>query len=275
MFVHFAFGQLGKQGKAREQTARVIESILSQRRLLISPCTEFVPAFPPPATRRIPTEAFKLDKDNEGRQVISAEMNLARLNRLPIAREIDYLPVAVPMICFTHPSFNKLRNSPLQNEYGRLGLVFTDDFLRSSGLRPVAYYSEGSLWNDPLIRKWNTLQFQKRFQEARLLEKEILTYRKPAAYFGSFANQTMMKITTTQEGTKLEHCHKYDRYGIDYDFKAEREFRIAFDEGIDYLCFDDSDLHMVIVPDLDSKARIEGYFSREWTRMPKVFLYPS
>jgi hypothetical protein len=154
-------------------------------------------------------------------------------------------------------------------------LVFTDKFLRSSGVRPVAYYSEDSLWNDPLIRRWNTLHFQKRFQEARLLVKEIVTYRKPAAYFRSFANQTMMKIATTPEGTQLGHCHKYDGYRVGYHFSGEREFRIAFEEGIDYLCFTESDLYMLIVPDLDSKAQIEEYFSKQWTQIPLVNVYPT
>ena len=76
------------------------------------------------------------------------------------------------------------------------------------------------------------------------------------------------------EGMKLEHCRKYDRYRIDYDFRAEREFRIAFEEGIDYLRFTESDLLMLIVPDLDSKAQMEEYFSKQWKRSPLINVYP-
>jgi len=275
MFIHFAFGQLGKQGKTREQIERVVGSILSERRLLVSRCTEFIPALPIPGAKRIPPEKFSLAKDDEGRQVVSAQIDLARWNQLPDATDITYLPVLVPMICFTQASFSKLRNSPHQREYGRLGLVLTDKFLRSNGLRHVVYYSEDSLWNDPLIRQWNNYHLNKCPEKARLLEKEILMYRKPATYFRSFADQTTMKIATTSAGTKLEHCHKYDRYRIDYDFRAEREFRIAFEEGIDYLCFKESDLYMLIVPDLDSKVEIEKYLSKEWRRLPLVFVYPT
>jgi hypothetical protein len=154
---------------------------------------------PLPGAKRIPQDKFNLAKDDEGRQCVSAQIDLTRWNQLADDSDITYLPVLVPMICFTKVSFNKLRHSPHQGEY-----------------------SEDSLWNDPLIRQWNNYHLQKCPQKARLLEKEILMYRKPATYFRSFANQTTMKISTDLEGMKLEHCRKYDRYRIDYDFRAER-----------------------------------------------------
>jgi len=54
MFIHFAFGTLGKRGKIEEQTEAIIQYILKEKRLKASKCKEFIPAFPMLGAKRIP-----------------------------------------------------------------------------------------------------------------------------------------------------------------------------------------------------------------------------
>lgn len=274
MLIHFVFGQLGKQGNTEEQTRLVIENILAEKRLLISQCTEFIPALPLAGAKKIPSKMFDVAKDEDGQGVVSATIETKKVHQLPDDTEIVYLPVTVSMICFIQIAFNQLISSPHSQEYGKFGLVFEKGFLRSEGVQPVGYYTEQSLWNDPFINQWSNSRNSKDSTKKHKLQKEITLYRKPATYFPSFAEQTMMKVAKNAKGTILEHCHKYDRYKTGYDFRNEQEYRIAFEESQDYMYFTEKDLYMIITPDSVAKSKIDSYLSKEWDHLPLVKVFP-
>lgn len=274
MFIHFAFGSLGKQGKTEEQTKRVIELILRGKRLLVSKCKEFIPAYPKKGVKRIPPEMFKVTGDGEASATFYPKEDPDWLSKLPNDTAIHYLPMDVPIICFIRISFNQLKSSSHSTEYGKFGLVVVDGFLKSKGIKPVFYYTESSLWNDGLIKRWNFNQNKMSSKDKTDLEREILSYRKPATLFPTFKESVTMKLTRASEGTTLEYL-TYDRYPDNYDFTKEKEHRIVFDKGIDYLCFDEGDLFMVITPDLKAKGEVEAFLKCNWSKQPKVEVYPS
>jgi len=274
VLIHFAFGSLGKQGEIKEQTKQVIELILREKRLLVSKCKEFIPAYPKKGAKHIPSEMFKVTGDGEVSVTFDLKQDPNWFSKLPDDTKIHYLPTDVLMICFIKISFSQLKNSTHYAEYGKFGLVFTDGFLKSEGVRPVQYYTESSLWSDEFIRRWNYEQDKMAKNDKMNLEREILSYRKPATLFHTFKESVTMKLTRASEGTTLKYL-TYDRYPDGYDFTEEREHRIVFDKGVDYLCFDENDLFMVIVPDIDSKEKMESFFKQNWSKHPKVEVFPS
>jgi len=139
------------------------------------------------------------------------------LETLPDDTSIHYHPVDVPMICFIKISFNQLKNSTHSNEYGRFGIVLTDSFLKVNGLRPVQYYTEESLWRDPLIIMWNQHEKELNRAQRSQLVKEIVSFRKPASLFPSFRQSITMKLTRASDGTTIEYL-TYDRYREGYHF---------------------------------------------------------
>lgn len=273
MFIHFAFGTLGKQGKLQKQTEAIIQHILKDKRLKVSKCKEFIPAYPEPGSKRIPHDMFKATDDGAA-ATFYPQKDPKWLENLPDDTTIHYLPVDVPMICFMKIPFKQLNNSTHSNEYGGFGIVLTDSFLKANRIRRVHYYTEESLWNDPLIRKWNFVAKSLNKGERPELEKEILSFRKPASLFPSFKESVIMKITRAPDGTRIEHL-TYDRYKERYDFRKESEYRIIFDEGVDYLDFEEKDLFMVITPDTEVQRRIQDFFSQYWREKPQVRVYPS
>ena len=224
--------------------------------------------------KSIPPEMFEVTGNGEVSATIWSKDNPNLLNKLTDITSIRYLPMDVPMICFIKISFNQLKNSPHPAEYGKFGLVFTDSFLKSKGVRPVVYYTENTLWNDALIRKWNSSQNKMPRKDKADLEREILSYRKPAMLFPSFKQSVIMKLTRNIKETTLEFL-TYDRYLENYDFTKENEHRIVFDEGVDYLNFDEDDLFMIITPDITAKNEVETFLRNNWSFHPIVNVYPS
>jgi len=274
VLIHFAFGSLGKQGKIEEQTKQVIELILQEKKLLVSKCKEFIPAFPQKGAKRIPPEMFKVTGDGEASATFYPKEDPNWLSKLPDDNTIHYLATDVPMVCFIKISFNQLRSSNHHTEYGKFGLVFTEKFLKGKGIRPVFYYTESSLWNDELIKRWNQSHKSLSNKDKTDLEREIVNYRKPATLVPSFKESVSMKLTRATEGTTLEYL-TYDRYPDGYNFTKEKEHRIVFDKGVDYLYFGEDDLFMVITPDLKSKGEVDSFLKRNWSNQPRVELYPS
>ena len=280
MFIHFAFGQLGKQGKIKEQTDSVIGTILTQKRLLARNCTEFLPSFPQKRSRRVPTKQIeKVTKSDDGKDVVwFAEIDLRKTYE---SKEIVYLPQDVPMICFIKISFSQLKASPHCNEYGKFGLVLSNQFLESQSMKSVSYYTEESLWSDREIVDWNNACEQIDQTRQQSMQRHIVAYRKPATYFPSFAELTTIEISKTIEQTGSESyryavdSYKYDRYGIGYDFRNEHEHRIVFQEDGEYLRFNEGDVFMIVVPDLESKNQVITYLKSEWKRVPSVEVFPN
>lgn len=271
MFIHFTFGDLARRGLIKEQTESVIKFVLQEKRLQVSKCWEFIPKFPERGAKRIPEHMFKATDNG-----IAADIDIKDpdwFNKLPDAKTVHYLHVEVPMLCFIKVSFNKLKNSMHHQQYGKFGVVLTDEFLKRKKIKPVYYYTEESLWNDPLIRKWNYGVKSLSETNRKLLIKEIVSYRKPATLFPSFKESISIEVQQTSNGTKVKYL-TYDRYDEGYDFEKENEYRIVFDEGLDYLYFNEDDLYMVITPNSEAKSKVESFFKQNWGRQPSVKLYP-
>lgn len=271
MFIHFAFGNLGKSGEIQEQTNAVIEYILREKRLKITKCKEFIPVFPQKGSKPIPLKPFKRV---DGRaDLVVAEING---NRLTDVDSIHYLPEDVPMTCFIKINFNQLKNSTHDKEYGKLGIILTSNFLKRNGIKRVQYYTEESLYSDPLILKWNQEQAMGKLSDvaARQLQKEITAYRKPAKLFSSF-EKSVSHIIHFGSGGPQTDTFTYNRYVVDYDFTKENEYRIVADEGINYIDFEEDDLYMIITPNQEVKSRIEFFLNQNWGKRPKVEIYPT
>ncbi len=272
MFIHFAFGTLGKQGKLEEQTETTIQYILKEKRLKVFKCTEFIPEFPEPGSIRIPLDKMRFVSNESNAQLVY-DLDQKKNHELPDNESIYFLQRDVPMISFIKIAFNQLRTSNHWMEYGKFGIVLTDRFLKSRGIGPVKYYTEQSLWNDPLIRKWNYELKSLSPDKRKDCEKEILTYRKPSTCFPTFKNSVMAKITVASTGGTVELI-KYNRYEEGYDFTKENEYRISFNEGVDYLDFEEKDLFMVITPNIEVQSRIQDFLSQNWKEKPQVTIYP-
>lgn len=236
MFIHFAFGQLGKQGRTIEQTEKIISTILTEKCLVARNCTEFLPAFPPPG-KTLPLNLelpAKITKDDRGRPTVWFKIGDHGKDKQPTHSDIRFLPSDVAMICFINISFNDLKVSTHSKEYGKFGIVLNTQFLKSVGLRPVLYYSEESLWHNPEIIVWNNAALRNE-KNQKAVQDEILAYRKPETYFRRFADLTTIMIRKTTDNITASR-YKYDRYTVGYDFRKEHEHRIVFQSENETTC---------------------------------------
>lgn len=267
MFIHFAFGTLGKKEKVKEQTYNVIEHILKRKRLKVSKCKEFIPAFNSPHYKGISWDSLMISKQS----LVSHSDTM----KLTSVEPITYLPMDVSMICFIKISLKKLKNSSHSKQYGKFGIVLTDNLLKSKGIKPVVYYTEKSLWKDQIIKKWNKNKGRNLPpEEKKKVEKEILHFRKPAVLFPSFLKSIIGIINSNSDGINLE-LWTYNRYEEGYNFRDENEYRIVFEKGEDYLYFEEKHIYMIITPDESSKINVEKYLSYAWNRQPQVIVFPS
>jgi hypothetical protein len=272
VFIHFAFGGLGKQGKTEEQTKQVVDLILSKRQLLFSKCKEFIPEFPKRGSKIIPAELMR----QTGELEVTASFDITDpnwMNRLPDDKTIHYLPFDIPMICFNKNSFSQLKRSTHHIIYGKFGLVFTEDFLKNNGIKPVLYYTETSLWIDPLIKRWNLENDKLSMTEKIQIERNITNFRKPARLFKSFNDSVTIIMSHSSQGSNIQYW-TYNRYPENYDFTKENECRIVVNSGAEYLNFNEEDVFMVITPDLKAKEKIDSFFEDNWDTHPIVKLYP-
>ena len=273
MFIHFAFGYLGRQEKIAEQTKMIIECILCKKRLKVSICKEFIPVFSPQGGKMIPIDKFKRTKNGlEGR------IDLINFNSLPKAPEIIYLPVNVPMICFIDIAMKGLKHSSHKSYYGKFGIALEKNFLKSKGVKPVCYYSEESLKSDSLIAEWNFFSAKRNrtdedTKRIKTLEREITLYRKPESLFSNFQKSIQVKVTKNKGRLVDVEYFTYNRYPENYNFTLEKEWRLSFNVGEDYLYFDEENVFAIITPNLEAKRDIDRYFSKYWNRKPNVIIF--
>ncbi len=249
MLIHFAFGGLGKQGRVKEQTQRVLNDILNYKRLKVSPNTEFLPTFHYQDNQEMPLPFDGPPTINDGKYIY-------------------YIQNTVMMICFINIPFNKLKSSKHHEQYGKFGIVLSTQFLKSNHIKPVRYYTENELWTDSLVKNFNRLG-----GGSKALQQEILTYRKPKTYFPNIQKSAQLKIETGPSGT-VKTVIKYTRYPVNYNFKKEKEYRIAFPDDVQYMEFKEEDLDMVITPDSESCTLISAYFRDNWKHQPTTVIYP-
>lgn len=278
MLIHFAFGSM-KQDTGMQVDA-VMNTILSEKRLKYSKNREFIPVFQPhlhPRFRgqevfRIPLESFKV---SDNLLVASSD----DIQPMKPESEVYFLPDEINMICFIKITFNKLKSSPHSKEYGKLGLVFTEEFLKKQKIESVSYYEEKALTKDPIVIEWNMKFAYKpnlpagKLKEKSELETQILAYRKPASLFDSFRESRRIAVRNTGAGIESAIEDAYARYPFGYNFRDENEWRIAskLDE---YMDFEEENLSMVIVPNEESKQVLERYFKAKWTVQPAIRIFP-
>ena len=270
MLIHFAFGQLGKNGEVEKQTGLIINCILKEKRLKVSKCIEFIPALSPAESKVIPIE--RLTSTNKG---VEATIMADEISKLEDAPAATFLIYEVPMICFMETALNKLKSTPHQQEYGKFGIILTKIFLQKNRVRRVQYYQETQLIKDPKVLRWNRLANRKddvSKEERETLAMEILRYHKPAIQTKSLL-KLRAKVSRQGDDVTIEHF-TYDRYPLGYDFRREHEWRIAFDDGIEYLNFEEQDLFMTIVPNEEIRDQITEFFNKNWTYQPQVRVYP-
>lgn len=279
MFIHFAFSSL-KDDPDKQLTA-VISNILEAKRLMYGVNPEFIPVFQPhlhPKFKgqevvQIPLESFMPSKEG-------AVASLNDLRSIKPEHDLYFLSYEIHMLCFIKVPFTQLSKSPHSSQYGRFGLVLSDQFLKKNGIAVVQYYEESSLFADSLVVEWN-LKFaykanlsSNETKEKSELERQILALRKPAALFESFRESRSLAVTkVSEENTSLQIVDAYGRYSIGYDFREEKEWRvISQTEG--FLSFTENDLFMVVAPDERCASNLEQYFRSNWEVIPEIRIFP-
>lgn len=278
MFIHFAFA--GLKNDITAQTEFVINKILEPKSLMFRINPEFIPVFQPhlhpkfkgKKVGQIALESFKATKDGVG-------ASLADLKFATPKNDIHFLPYEIHMICFIKIPLKQLSRSIHSFEYGKMGIVLKDDFLKRSGIKAVQYYEEDSLFSDPLVVKWN-LKFAYKpnlssieKKEKRELNTQILAFRKPATLFKSICESRLLAIENIGQKIDIEIVDAYARYPIGYNFREEMEWRIvSYTE--EFLPFSENDLFMVIVPDEECRSVLNQYFKKNWKIIPRIEMFP-
>ena len=279
MYIHFAFGQLGREGRETEQTQQLIEKILIPRQLKTSKCVEFLPVWPDPINTDWRIDVAKMAKLNS--QKLDEDDVLEFVETTRTDATVIYLPVPVQMVCFIDIALRKLKNSPHRFSYGKLGLAFTKNFYSRVEAKHVRYYTESSLRNDAKIAEYNCNKGQSG-PSNRKLEIEIAHYRKPAKLFENFQKSIVQIIRKHSNVVKTSEF-TYDRYPPDYDFTAENEVRCAVSDdsnyvrqidGEFYLPFDEEELYCVIVPDGSVGEALSRFFEQSWKARPAISVFP-
>ena len=259
----------------------MINKILDPKKLKFGINPEFITVFQPHIHPRfkgkevaqISLESFKPTKDG-------VAASLADLKFIKPEADIHFLRYEIHMICFIKIPLKQLSQSVHSSEYGKMGIVLKDDFLRSKGIKPVHYYEESSLFSDPLVIEWN-LKFGYKpnldpieRKEKSQLEAQILAFRKPATLFRSFLESRQLAIKNMGKVTDIEICDAYDRYPIGYNFREEMEWRIISNTE-EFLSFSENDLFMMIVPDARCGRTLQSYLDKNWRKSPKIEIFPS
>ena len=222
---------------------------------------------------QIALENFKPTKDG-------VKVSLDELRFIKPESDIHFLPSEVSMLCFIKSPLKKMARSPHSLQYGRFGIVLTDDFLNRKRIKAVQYYEELSLFTDPLVTKWNIkFAYKPNLNSAERREKhdlqtQILAFRKPATLFESFRESRLLAIKNVVGQVDMEIIDAYDRYSIGYDFREEKEWRIV-SHSEDFLSFSENEFFMVIVPDAGCKSALQNYFDENWKKIPQIEAFPS
>lgn len=187
------------------------------------------------------------------------------------APPVGLLPVDVWMISFVNIPLSKLRHWQGLSHYGRLGIAFTDEFVRRIGIRRVHYYQYPNLERDPLVVRLNQAAFDTVEREELL--HEVISYRKPARLWaeinGLFA---AMRLTAVGGGDVEIEKLTYSRYEVGYNFEAESEARKVMLEHERDLPFRESDVLRVIAPDKATARAIEAFLKEQWKKPPAVIV---
>lgn len=266
MFIHFTFYQY--KDDINTQCKYFIDYILSYKRLKVSKCMEFIPVFSQPNPNNFQIDINHTKKLNEKR--IDNGDSLKIVTPFTSNSLFTYLPEEVNMICFIKIPFNKLKSSDHHITYGKLGIAFSDNFLGKLGLKKVLYYDEHDLLKDKLIKEFNRHNYTEK-RKLKLIRR-ITTYRKPKILFKSFQESVVYNFTKYKDEIKEEYW-TYKRYPLGYNFANELEWRIAYNNDIEFQSFDEKDVLLIITPNEVIKNKILNYCKKNWGIIPEIRLF--
>jgi hypothetical protein len=260
--IHFAFGNLAGQGKYTEQADAFCEKILGHRRLKASLCPEFLPILNNlNAQWAIPDSAQATQ--NGG----------VEFQEWTNSPPVSLLPQNIWMLCFTDLSLSKLSQWPHTKHYGKLAIVFTNDFRARVNARQVSYYQLHNLSKDPKVIAYN--QAIKKNHKVEELANELLAYRKPAKLWPEF--RKLFGVTALHHGPNgiTINPMPYSRYEDGYVFSTEAEARVLATPINPYIQFDESDVFQILAPSLHAQHQIQSFLKENWVKKPPVFLFPT
>ncbi|RDK04607.1 hypothetical protein DLM46_01685 [Paraburkholderia lacunae] len=261
MKIHFAFGSDAKTGNINSQAEKTLEYILIPKRLRGSTCEEFIPAFPNPNSLWGDIGNSKIGSGNG--------IVIENWKRPP---PVSFLPNQVCMFCMTDIPFRKLASSPHSGEYGKLGIAFTNQFIKRMAARPVLYYEIDDLKTDPLVLQYHEA-LEKHSETLDLLRRQLLTFRKPAKLWPDFLESKVAKIEIINGQAELSVSH-YSRYPVGYDFTKEHEVRICLQADNPYIDFSEEDVQSLIAPNEHIAMMLRRELETKWKAIPEILIFP-
>jgi len=263
---HFAFGSLHRAGKHDEQTEAFLSNILLPKRLRSFVCPEFMPVLNNPKA---------LTADPDSARVI--EGGGVTFDKWVPSPPVGLLPNDVWMISFVDVPLKKLRHWAPAEQYGKLGVAFTDKFRARTHAQRVAYYDQyANLARDPMVlRLHRAIQTQDKAEMERLRHL-VVERRKPARLWPELNGLfSMLRITKGADAQATLEKITYSRYPEGYDFTVEQEARIVTTEGDRDIYFDESEVLTVIAPDEATKELVRTRLDGHWSATPQFHLFPA
>jgi len=270
MLIHFAFRKFRNNPKLQLENA--INNIFKEKRLLYSKNPEFIPRLLHqyhPKFTGVKSYQIPIHIVSKGANYIGIDTTKQIKSS---SNYFNYIREDVRMICFTDISLDSLESSSHLVNYGKLGIVFCEEFLNRHRIKKVKYFKESELFNDQNVLRWNFLYaYQPNLSneeklKKRTLELEILLYRKPVKMFKSFKKLRRLNLN------KMNIEDVYKEYKIGYDFQKEKEWRLVSPQN-DYLNFSESDLSIVFVSSNKIREELTKYFKNNWGNPPEVKIF--
>ncbi len=263
--IHFVFGGLHRAGDLNKQTESFIEYILIPQKLRASICPEFLPILNDPNARTADPNSVRV-LDGGG----------ITFDRYLPSKPVALLPVDVWMVSFADIPLKKMRHWKPASHYGKLGLVFTDEFRRRNKVGRVSYYHYPDLSIDPLVVSLNKAFEDKNEEERERFSKLVTEFRKPAKLWPELNNEfAVLRITCgINEETNTEKL-TYSRYAEGYDFTIEQEARLVTTGKTREITFAEADILAIVVPNSKVGDSICEVLSRRWSRVPEIIKFPS
>ncbi|KTD71529.1 hypothetical protein [Legionella tucsonensis] len=261
--IHFAFGS--DKLNPNLQYSKLLNFILQYRRLKISKNEEFIPVPTKPNGILLNPNHFTLNWNGHISQVMPKTYSKK-------FGDYAFLPHPVRMICFIKCKLNSKEMHHHSIRYGKMGLIFKEEFLQQNGLKKVAYYTNNDIAKDPLLKEYWALSRNTKPEDANRLKelaKEICLTRKPALQYEDFRSEASTVISVSDGQISL---YQYDRYEDGYDFRRENEYRIPFTTPDEYMYFEEQDLLGITVPNHKIAKKLSEYLVG-WTKRPEVIIF--
>lgn len=262
---HFAFGRLHREGYFSKQVDEFFEKILLPKKLKASPCIEFMPVLHS-------TSAYTGDPNSL--RVVDGGITF---DKWELALPVGLLPNDVHMVSFVDIALKKLRTWAPSEHYGKLGLVFTDNFKAQRNVFRVYYYPDFiSLAHDPKVIQLDAAIKRQDHLVIEELARDIIHRRKPAKLWPEINNVfAATKVAVDEAGRTTFEKQTYSRYPEGYDFTIEREARLVTHQDGVFIDFSELDILKIIAPTEQIKSWLTTLLRESWQSVPEIIVYPS